>query len=346
MMNKNEGSMTDVFKKATLAIFLSVVAITPAAASDKKYNLNLALEAGDKDSPQGKSAVMWSEEISQRSDGRIKVNVFYQGELGGQQELFNHLVQGTVDMYLGLAHTSYDERLVVNYLPYLVFSWEDAISAYAKDGWLTKIITPIFDEIGLKYIGPYPEGFGGVATKGKYATTFEQASQLNIKVRSQPVFPMPQTMDAMGYQAVPIDWAEVYTSIQTGVVDGDSGNIIYWDYQYFRDQIDYFVHTKQNFTSPMLLMNLGVWESFDEEDRKIISDAADLVVEKQFKNARSEDQKWIDKSIEEGIEYIVPTEDEMRALIKKVREEVWPLAEQQVGKETMDLIRANASLPQ
>ena len=63
-------------------------------------------------------------------------------------------------------------------------------------------------------------------------------------------------MQALGYQTATIEWGEVYTALQTGVVDGDAGNIIYWDYQYFGDILDYFVRVKSNFITGVLTMNL------------------------------------------------------------------------------------------
>jgi TRAP-type C4-dicarboxylate transport system substrate-binding protein len=328
---------------AALAATVGFAGINTAYASDQSYKFNLALESGDRDSASGKSMQMWADLIEKNSDGRMKANIFYQGELGGQQEMFDQLVKGNIQMMLTWPQTSYDERLAVNYIPYLTLGWEDALSAYAEGGWLKNIMGPIYADIGLKYFGPYPEGFGGIATKGRYATN--KADAAGLKVRSAPVFPLPQTVIAMGFQAVPIDWAEVYTSIQTGVVDGDSSNVIYWDYQYFRDQLDYFVHTKHNFSSYALLMNDETWSELDAEDQGIIADAAQKVIDQKFVEAKAEDDKWIKKAQEDGMKYIVPTEEEMAAWVSEVRAEVWPIVEEKLGKELMDEIRSKASTP-
>lgn len=333
-----------ITRTAALATTLLLSVSLEAVASDDKHKFNLALESGDRDSASGKSMQLWADLIKEKSAGRIKVNIFYQGELGGQQELFDQLVKGNIHMMLTWPQTSYDERLGVNYIPYLTLGWDDALNAYAENGWLKKILGPVYSDIGLKYFGPYPEGFGGVATKGRYATNFDAAQ--GIKVRSQPVFPLPQTMQAMGFQAVPIDWAEVYTSIQTGVVDGDSSNVIFWDYEYFRDQLDYFVHTKHNFSSYALLMNDAAWTKLDSEDQKIIAESAQAVIDKQFVDAKIEDQKWIKAAQDAGMQYIVPSTPEMLSWVKRVRSTVWPLAEETLGSELMNKIKANASVPQ
>lgn len=333
-------------KLMSVTVVLVASSICSAIASSDSHKFNLALESGDRDSASGKSMQMWADLIREKSDGRMKVNIFYQGELGGQRELFDQLVKGNIDMMLTWPQTSYDERLGVNYIPYLTLGWDDALKAYGEGGWLKSIFGPLYKDIGLKYFGPYPEGFGGVATKGKYAANYDQAVEQGLKVRSAPVFPLPQTIQAMGFQAVPIDWNEVYTSIQTGVVDGDSSNVIYWDYEYFRDQLDYYVHTKHNFSSYAMLMNNEKWEELDGLDKAIIESSAAEVINKQFVDAKLEDEKWIRKAKEAGMKYIEPSAADMRVWVKKVREEVWPIAEESLGKDIMDKIRANASIPQ
>ncbi|TDX22849.1 TRAP-type C4-dicarboxylate transport system substrate-binding protein [Modicisalibacter xianhensis] len=331
---------------SVFAVAAGMGIFSSAWASDDTLSLTMATEAGDRESPQGMAVKKIADLVEEKSDGRITMNVFYQGEIGGPQELFDQLVRGNIDLFLGWPQTSYDERLGVLQLPYLTLGWDDALNAYNKDGWISEIIDPVLSDVGLKYLGPFPEGFGGIATADTYATSYEEAQEKGIKLRSQPIFPLPQTIQAMGFQAVPIDWSEVYTAIQTGVVDGDSSNVIYWDYTYFKDLLDYFVHSKHNFSFYTFLMNQDAWKSLDEEDRKIISGAVDTVVNEQFENAQAEDQKWIKKAQEEGMEYIVPSDAEMKAWVERVRETVWPQAEEALGEDIMNAVRENASTPE
>ena len=335
--------MSRLARICAAALLSALSATQPAQSNEAAHKLILTSEAGDRASPLGTAMRLWESRIEEKSDGRIQVEVFYQGELGGQQELFDQLIRSNVDLMITWPQTSYDERVGVNYIPYLVLGWDDATAAFAPDGWVQELMVPIYEDIGLKYIGPFPEGFGGIATQGRYATSHEGAR--GLKVRSQPVFPLPQTDNAMGFQPVPIDWAEVYTSLQTGVVDGDSSNVIYWDYEYFGDVLDYFVQSSHNFSSYTLLMSNQVWDGMDEADREIIVTSAREVIDKQFREARAEDERWIKAAQEGGMEYIVPSAEEQSASVTRVRTEVWPLIEQSLGREIMDVVRANASVP-
>lgn len=315
----------------------------PLAASERQYEFHLVCTSGDKDSPQGSSSLLFAERVAANSNGRIIINVFFQNELGGQNELFDQLLKGNVHFMLEAPLTAYDQRLAIGFVPYLVLNWEDAIDAFSRDGWLKQLMSPLFVENGLKFFGPYPEGFGGVATRGRYATGPETAN--GIKVRSQTIFPLPQTVSAMGFEVVPIDWSEVYTSIQTGVVDGDSGNVIYWDYEYFGDILDFYVHSRQNFAFSVLTMNLDAWSGMPEIDQRIVSEAAQWMIDKQFMDARAEDEHWIRTAQENGMQYVVPSDEEMAQWVKSVRSQVWPMVAEAYGEEIMAVIRANASSP-
>lgn len=330
---------------AVCALVLAPILGLPATAlaSDTPYKLVLTSESGDHDSPLGKAMRLWETLIEEKSAGRIQVEVFYQGELGGQQELFDQLVRGNIQMMIVWPKTSYDKRLGVNYIPYLVLGWDDAIAAFSSDGWVQDLMGPVYEDIGLKYIGPFPEGFGGIASKGRYATSYDGAR--GIKVRSPPIFPLPQTINAMGFQPVPIDWGEVYTSLQTGVVDGDSSNVIYWDYEYFGDVLDYFVQSSHNFSSYSLLMSDKIWDEMDDADREIVISAARKVIDKQFAEARAEDEHWIAEAQKGGMEYIVPSSKDQLAWVERVRAEVWPLIEDSLGSDIMDVVRKNAAMP-
>ncbi|HAQ85145.1 MAG TPA: C4-dicarboxylate ABC transporter substrate-binding protein [Pseudomonas sp.] len=329
--------------QATLKTLLAGAAASVLIMSThaQALTLKLATDSGTKGSPAGDALKKWGELIEQKSDGEIKAKVFYQNELGGQQEVFDLHVAGDVDLMLNWPMTSYDKRIGVIYTPYMTLSWDEALKAYSPGGWVNNMLGGIYSDIGLKFFGPWPEGFNGVASKGKYALNIADAN--GLKVRTMTVFPAPQTMQALGYQTAAIDWGEVYTALQTGVVDGEAGNVIYWDYEYFRDSLDYYVQTKHFFMTGILSANQDTWENMSEEEQKIVSDAAIEIMNEQFKAAKQQDDYYIAKAQEAGMKYFEPNEEQIREFAKAAREKVWPQMDKEVGPEIMDTIRKNAS---
>lgn len=302
--------------------------------------LKLATEAGAKDSPAGEALRKWGDLIEKNSNGEIDVKVYYQNELGGQQEMFDLLMAGDLDIMINWPMTSYDKRMGVVYAPYMTLSWEEAVKAYSPGGWVNNMLGGIYADAGLKFFGPWPEGFNGVATRGKYS--LNMADSEGLKVRTLPAFPFPQTVQALGYQSAGIDWGEVYTSLQTGVVDGEAGNVIFWDYEYFRDALDYYVRTKHMFMTAILTMNLDSYDSLSEEHQKIIADAANIIMNDQFKAAKATDEFYVSKWKDAGKQYFEPSAEQLNAMAKSAREKVWPLMADEFGAEIMATIEKNA----
>jgi len=304
-------------------------------------NIRIATDSGAQGSPSGDAIDKWAQLIEEGTDGALKPRVFYQNQLGGQQEVFDQHIAGDVQLMLNWPMTSYDKRISVIYTPYMFTTWEEALAAYQPGGWLNEVLDEIYEENGLKFFGAWPEGFNGVATRDKYAMTVEEAKR--IKVRVPPVFPFVETVEALGYQTAIIDWGEVFTSIQTGVVDGDSANVIFYDYEYFRDTLDYYVRNKQQFITGVLSMNLEAWNQLDEQQQQVIEQAAIEIMEDQFEQAQMADQAIVEKWEALGKKYLEPSEDELKGMMQSVRNAVWPLMEKEVGSEIMEKIRTNAA---
>ncbi|MFX0541086.1 TRAP transporter substrate-binding protein DctP [Roseovarius sp. S4756] len=329
-----------MFTKTILSLGTAMT-LALAAPAMAQTSLKLATDSGAKGSPSGDALDRWAALIEEGTGGEVEVDVFYQNELGSQAEVLDLLVAGDLDMMINWPVTSYDERLGVLFTPYMVTSWEEAFEAYKPGGWVNEVLTDVWADLGIKFFGPWPEGFNGIASKGKYAMTPEDAKDLKIRVPA--MFPMAESVQALGYQTATIDWSEVFTAIQTGVVDGDGANIIYWDYEYFRDVLDYYNQTKMQFVTGVMTMNEGSWDALSEDQQQVVADAANTVMNEGFENARELDEHYIQQAKDAGMTYIEPSEEELNEMAKKVRGEVWPLMEERIGKEIMDKIRANAS---
>jgi TRAP-type C4-dicarboxylate transport system substrate-binding protein len=343
MTIKNNSTSTPAFNKRRIRSLLTGLVATGVlmAGSAQAASLKMATDSGAKGSPAGDTLERWAELIEANSNGDIDVNVFYQNELGSQNEVFDLHVAGDVDVMLNWPMTSYDKRIGVIYTPYMTLTWDEAIKAYSPGGWVNNMLGGIYSDIGLKFFGPWPEGFNGVATKGKYATNIAEAD--GLKVRTMTVFPAPQTMQALGYQTAAIDWGEVYTSLQTGVVDGEAGNVIYWDYEYFRDLLDYYVRSKHFFMTGVLSMNQESFDELNEAQQKVVADAANEVMMTQFKDAQKQDQHYVAEAEKAGMKYFELSDEQIKEFARAAREKVWPLMDQEIGSEIMDTIRANAT---
>jgi len=91
-----------------------------------------------------------------------------------------------------------------------------------------------------------------------------------------------------------------------------------------------------------LLANTQSMEALPQEQQDLIRDAALTLMEEQFAAAKATDEKYVKLAIEDGMEYFELSEEQLRPMVEKVRAEVWPQMEADIGSEVVDQMRAHA----
>lgn len=313
-----------------------------AASQAQAVSLKLVSESASENSPTGRSLAYWGEKIQEYSNGEIDVKLYYQNQLGGQQEVFDLFMGGAVDGMLTWPMTNYDKRMGLVYTPYMLTDWDDALEAYTEGGWLFSLVEEIMEDNNVTFLGPWPEGFNGIATSGQCVSDISDKEKSNLKLRAIPVYPFPQVVQALGYQTASVDWTELYTALQTGVVDGDSGNVIYHDYEYFRDILDCYVRTKHMFMTAMYIMNSDSFNQLSEEHQEAIRKASIDAVNQQFLDAQTTDNEYVEKAKAAGMRYVEPSADELNEMVTVVRETIWPKMGETISNKVMDTVIENA----
>ena len=97
----------------TVGLVAAGFAFGVTIASAQSVTLKMATDSGAKGSAAGNALDNWAAMIEEGTNGDVEVKVFYQNELGGQQEVFDLLVANDVQVMLNWPITSYDERIAV-----------------------------------------------------------------------------------------------------------------------------------------------------------------------------------------------------------------------------------------
>jgi TRAP-type transport system periplasmic protein len=175
--------------------------------------------------PSYDGAVKLAELVEDRSKGELKVELFPDGQLGTEQESLEGVQFGTIDMFMG------STGAVGRFLPKLEafahpYVWRD----------LDHMLSVVRGEIGEGLSEELRASTGirildmGWLFGKRHLTTRETpvrvpADMANLKIRVQPTEIYLATIAAMGGNPTPMDFKEVYTSLQTGVIDGQENPI-------------------------------------------------------------------------------------------------------------------------
>ncbi|HOO64975.1 MAG TPA: TRAP transporter substrate-binding protein DctP, partial [Synergistaceae bacterium] len=246
--------------------------------------------------------------------------------------------RGTIEMGLIFLPSQFDKLLELGSLPYLGASYEQIAEQLSPGSYLYSTIDNSLDELGVKLLRLYGDGFIGVGAAKKPNEPANPAAKKDMLIRVAPVAAYKLCAENMGFRATTIPYADTYSAIQTGVCDGWLGGSSVINYQVFGDVIKYYIPYNCLFDQTAFMMNKKLWESLPDEDKAILLEAINLEADKSFVDCKAEDQEYIEKMREKGIEIVELTPEELTAIADHVRETAWPELAKIYGEEVMENI--------
>ncbi|WHH58227.1 TRAP transporter substrate-binding protein DctP [Petroclostridium sp. X23] len=280
----------------------------------------------------------FAEQVNEKTNGSIKIDLYPANQLGDAFVVQERVGMGDVQMQLAYPATTADKSFGIVTAPYLVNTWEEAEQVYGLESELTKAVAKLYEKQGIKLIAVYPKYFGGIALIKEPKDYKDANVAQGLKIRVPTIKSFEQTAVALGYMATPLPFAEVFTSMQTGIIEGAIGSGAEGYYTNFKDLVKYYLPNNDHFEVWYLTMNMDLWNELTEDEQKVISDIASELVDGAFKKAKEQQAKYEEKLKEEGITVYSYTDEEIAAFAKKVREEVWPKVRSDYGEELFDSI--------
>ena len=234
----------------------------------------------------------FAEKVEERTDGRIKVEIYPNGQLGSENENMEQLMAGVISMTKvsapGLA--TYNEAYHTFGLPYIFDDTEDFYhkmdSQEMRDFFLST------EEDGFVTITYYTSGARSFYTKDTPIRTPEDLK--GLKIRVQDMQSQTDMLEALGGTPVAMAYGDVYTSLQTGIIDGTENNETALTTGKHGEICKVFSMDQHAMIPDVLVMGADVWNSIAPEDQQIILEAA-------YESTDSHKVAW-DTAIEEAIE--------------------------------------------
>jgi C4-dicarboxylate-binding protein DctP len=171
----------------------------------------------------GAKAVVFKAELEKLSGGRIKVELYPGGGLAGQVSSIQQVRKGTIhiaDISSGVLASLYYEPLEILELPFVFSSRTTARMVLDNENAFTsKLIENCADKTGIRMLSLGPFGFRHMTNNVRVIRTPDDMS--GLKMRTMEIGAHMELMRSVGSTPVPVPWLELYTSLQTKVVDGE-----------------------------------------------------------------------------------------------------------------------------
>ena len=329
-------------KKAIgLLTLLSLLAAAgTACAADKTYTWKIS-HIRPADTAIDKDVKWFAETLNKESNGRIKLDVFNAGQLGDYTVVQERISVGAVDMAIQPLGTTADKRLQILNFPYLVKDWDGVKKNYTTGSPLMKTAAEMLAKQDIKLIAVWPVYFGGIALVKNPEKPGDPSVAKNMKVRIPTQKSFELLAGSFGYQATPLPFAETFTAIQTGIVDGAFGAGAEGYYANFRDIIKYYVPANTHFEQWYFLMSLELWESLSKEDQALVQKIAREMEDKRVTVAEADQKANEQKMRDYKITVLDMTPADLERLEKKAREVVWPNLRTDIGEKFFDDVVKN-----
>jgi TRAP-type transport system periplasmic protein len=303
-----------------------------ASAEIKSRSIKLPI-VNNIEHPQGVGAKKFAELIEQKSGGKIKVRVYAGGTLGGEQQVASAMQGGTIE-----ASMMAPAQLVGNFKDFLVLDFPFAFANEREadivlDGPLgRKLLEPMPARglVGLVYM---EQGYRSITNSKRPIEKLEDIQGLKIRTILNPLY--IDMLNALGANAVPMPFPELYTALETGTVDGQENPYSTVEASKFDEVQKYFSNTRHIYNSQLLLVSKKFWDQLSDEEKKIFEDAAVETRDYQRKVAREMDEKSRQTLVKNGMQIndIAPEE------IARMREKVKPVVDKYAAQVGEDLTK-------
>jgi tripartite ATP-independent transporter DctP family solute receptor len=224
------------------------------------------------DYPTVEAVRQMGKQLSEQTKGKLGVKVFPAGALGSEKDTIEQLKLGGLDMMRINAaplNNIVPETIVVS-LPFVFRSVEHM---------RTVVDGPIGDEIlaamasqgmiGLTY---YDSGARSFYTAKKPVKTVSDLKGMKIRVQQSDVF--VAMIEALGANATPMPFGEVYTALKTGIVDGAENNWPSYESTRHFEAAKYYDMTEHSMVPEVLVFSKRIWDKLSKDDQAAIRKAA------------------------------------------------------------------------
>jgi TRAP-type transport system periplasmic protein len=261
------------------------------------------------------------EELSKRTDGRITASYFPAGQLGNESDMMQQLNTGSLDMaIITTAQLSNSSPAFGAWLmPFIVDTHEQAYEL-----WTSEESMSLFDTL----TGENVKGLGYASTGFRFILSTKPITEVKdfngYKLRTTPSPTILDYWNSLKASPTPMPLTEVYTSLQTGVIDGvdiDSESLVT---ENLSEIATHMTPDKHMYWAGGLMINKDLWNSLSAEDQKLIQEVVDEATKKNSEQVAANEKDLLENGEKKmGITiHELKDRKEFDSYVKKV-EDTW-----------------------
>ena len=264
--------------------------------------------------------------LNEKSDGRYEVEFFLNGQLGDKQTHMTMMQTGSLDMWMimGGFLGDYGTKLVeVMMLPYLFDNVAHARAVHQSD--IGQKVLADIQSSGTKVvgIGMFQEASRNFFFTEAAVNSIEDMAGLKIRAQAGSIY--EPLLESFGGSVVPVAFSELYSALQTGVVDGAEQPYSGYYSKKFYEVAPYFLLDGHETSPNYALFSEMSWNSISIEDQNLIKESMHKAIMNYNTVSTKIDEEIIRKMKDAGVVFTEPTDiDKWKAVAEPLYEEYAP----------------------
>ncbi len=331
--------MKQMFRGLVVLLALAALPMTADAAKIKFGHVGPTFHG------QTKGADAFADYIREKTNGRIDIATFPMGQLGSERSMASQVQSGSLQI------ASITTAVMQNFVPEVAivdmpFLFPDRKTAYAvlDDPAVQEKLFSYLPKKGFIGIGWTENDIRDFSNTKRPVHKPEDIAGLKVRVMNSPVY--LDTFDQLGASSVGLPFPEVYSALQTGVIDAQENPLLTAVLMKFTEVTKYVTRTQHAITECIIIVNPDFWNSLSAADQQIFREAAKICIETNRKvNAElKQNLPKLGVSIDEyckanGVQVVDLTPAEREAFRKAVAP-VWDKYRGLIGNDLFDFMLA------
>lgn len=286
-----------------------------ATSSDQKWELKAGHVAASSH-PMNTTLIEMAKQIEQKTNGRVKIAVFPEATLGGEREMLEGAKLGTMDIVLSTTAVAgnFDPQMKIFDLPFLFKDREQAIKVL--DGSIGEKLLGGMTSQGLVGLAFWENGFRNLTNSKRPIEKPEDIQGLKIRTMENPIH--LDAWKALGASPTPMAFAEVFTALQQGTIDGQENPLPIISTSRLYEVQKYVALTNHNYSPMVLVISKKVWDSFPDDIKATFNELAKSNAKVERQMLKEADEKYIADMKAYGTIITTPDTTAFREKVKPV----------------------------
>lgn len=210
--------------------------------------------------------------LEQRTSGRLRIQVFHSSQLGQEADTITQTRLGVIDMNrINMAPlNNLVPQSAIPALPFIFRSVQHMRTV--SDGEIGNSLLAAFEPHSMIGLGFYDSGARSFYNGRRAIRTPADMAGLKIRVQQSDLF--VSLVQALGANPTPMPFGEVFSALQTGVIDGAENNWPSYESTRHFEVSRYYSETEHSMSPEVLVMSKRAWDRLTPADREIVRTAA------------------------------------------------------------------------